>query len=135
MSMLRVDWNPSPAKLREFGGGLIVFGLLLGGLALSRGRPHGLWLVAAGLALGLIVLAAPAAGRLIYKAWMGVAFVIGGAVSLLILGGLYYGLLTPLALFFRVRGRDALRLKKPALPTYWLPLETPRDKKSYERLF
>jgi hypothetical protein len=49
---------------------------------------------------------------------------------------LFYGLITPVALFFRVRGRDPLRRKgAPAATTFWLPKDTPQDVRSYFRQY
>jgi hypothetical protein len=49
---------------------------------------------------------------------------------------IYYGVFTPVALAFRVVGRDALRLRpRPNLPTYWLPKPRAADAASYFRQF
>jgi len=49
---------------------------------------------------------------------------------------MYYGIITPVALFFRIRGRDLLRRKPTAAPTsFWLPKETPEDVRSYFRQY
>jgi hypothetical protein len=57
-------------------------------------------------------------------------------ISFLILSGLYYLLLTPVSLVFRLLGRDALRRQfDPQADSYWIPHEMPKDKKSYFRQF
>jgi hypothetical protein len=57
-------------------------------------------------------------------------------VSSFILSGLYYLLLTPVSLVFRLLGRDALRRQfDPQADSYWVPRETPKDKRSYFRQF
>ena len=130
MALIKVDWNPSAKKVREFG-------LIL----LSLSVIAGLWrhwsvLGPAGAALGVLATALPSSlGLWIYKAWMGVAFVIGSILSPIILGLIYFGLFTPLALIMRLIGRDALRLKRPLTDTYWTPMNMPDDKTYYERLF
>jgi hypothetical protein len=49
---------------------------------------------------------------------------------------IYYGVFTPVALAFRVVGRDALRLRpRPDLPTHWLPKPRVADAASYFRQF
>lgn len=135
MSVLRVNWDPNPKQLRQFGYGLFIFGAILAGLSYWKGNPHGAKVVMAAMAaLGTVVLALPPFGRLIYKAWMSVAFVIGTIVSTAVLLLVYFGIITPLALFFRLRGRDELRLKR-AGGSYWVPLSLPEDKRYWERLF
>lgn len=137
MALLKIDWNPGPAKVRTFG-------LLLAGLSLPlaafwawRGHPLAGGIIAgAGLSLGALTAAFPGSvGLNFYKAWMGLSFVIGSIVSPLILGLVYYGVLTPMALAMRLGGRDALRLKRPEGGTYWVPLAIPEDKSYFERLF
>lgn len=137
MALLKIDWNPGPAKVRRFG-------LLLAGLALPlsafwawRGHPQAAGIVAgAGISLGLLTAACPGnLGLNFYKTWMGVSFIIGTVMSPVILGLVYYGVLTPLSLIMRLGGRDALRLKRPEGSTYWIPLAIPEEKSYFERLF
>jgi hypothetical protein len=135
MNLLRVDWNPDVPKIRRFGAGLVVFAAAGGYWMLRRGSPAGPFVLKAGVALGLLTALWPGAGRLVYKAWMSVAFVMGTIVSWTALALLYYLVMTPLALLFRAIGRDALRLSKPAGETYWVPSRTPREPTAFERLF
>ena len=47
---------------------------------------------------------------------------------------LLYGLLfTPIALFFRMTGRDVLDRRRPATASYWKPKPAARDKRAYFR--
>lgn len=125
MALLHVDWNPGTRKIR-------VFGLILTALAILFGHAA----APVGVALGLLSVFLPgSAGLWIYKTWMGVAFVIGSIASPILLGLIYFGLFTPLALIMRVIGRDALRLKRPQVDSYWTPMAMPDDKTYYERLF
>jgi hypothetical protein len=137
MALIRVDWNPSKSKIRQFGLMLAVFALLVAAFWAWRGhRERALMVGLVGLPLGLLTAALPETlGRLVYKGWMSVSFVISGAMSPVIMGLFYYGVLTPIALLMRLRGRDALRLKRPAGETYWQPLSIPEDKSYFERLF
>lgn len=135
MSLMRIDWNPDLKKLRQFGAGLLLLGVVAGGLLLRRGRPAGLVVLPVGLVLGTVVLAWPAAGRRIYKAWMAAAFVAGTIVSTAALAFIYYLVVTPLGLVLRACGRDALGRAKKSVPSYWTPLEAPADESYYERLF
>lgn len=135
MALIRVDWNPSDKKIRRFGGLLILFALAAAGLAWRRGSVRGAAGAASvGVLLGAVSAAAPKGGRLVYKAWTAAAFVIGAAVSTVLLLVLYYFVVTPLGLFFRWRGRDALGLAAGGRDSYWTPLDIPEDKAYFERL-
>jgi hypothetical protein len=146
--MLTIDWRPSARQLRNFGLVTSVFAAAVGvwvfltgsfvGLALSEptGRllTYGLWsLSAVCLAMALV---APKGLRPLYVVLNAIALPIGLVVSFFILSGLYYLLLTPVSLVFRLLGRDALRRQfDPQADSYWVPRETPKDKRSYFRQF
>ena len=53
------------------------------------------------------------------KLWMHLGLFLNRIVSPLILGIIYFGLFTPIAMFMRISGRDELRLKTTKLPSLW----------------
>ncbi|MDB2434667.1 SxtJ family membrane protein [Luminiphilus sp.] len=55
------------------------------------------------------------------KAWMRLGFLLGKVVSPLVLGVLFFGLFTPIALVMKVVRRDELRLKFAKKSSYWKP--------------
>ena len=69
--------------------------------------------------------------RWILVGWMVLVFPIGWIISHLILGLLYFGLFTPMAAWFRWRGRDPLRRRILNVESYWCPKETPTDLRRY----
>ena len=84
----------------------------------------------------LFALTAPAALRPIFRAWMKIAGVIGAVNTVLLLGFVYYVMMTPMALFQRLMGSDPLDLKDdPGRTSYWHDRGEEPDKKSYERQF
>jgi len=127
---------PSTRTLRQFAGLWIVF---FGGFAvwngLMRERP------AAGLLFGILAgtvgpvgLARPASVRWIYVGWMVAAFPFGWLVSRVALAIILFGIFTPLALVFRIAGRDALELRRNRdRITYWSPKVPAPDARSYFR--
>ena len=99
--------------LREFGltmAAIIVglFGLLLPWL-LSISLPVWPWLLAA--ALTLWALLAPKSMRILYRAWMTFGLFMGRIMTPLILSLLFYVIFAPLALIFRLIGRDTMSRK------------------------
>ncbi|MGE3803652.1 MAG: SxtJ family membrane protein [Gemmataceae bacterium] len=119
MTWKDIPRNPSPTTLRQFAAlWLVVFGALgalhfpeLGGKVL---------LALAGL-VGVPGLIQPTLLRPLFVGWMIAVFPIGWTVSHVMLALLFFGLFTPLALWFRVRGRDALWLRRRLMTTYWQP--------------
>ena len=57
------------------------------------------------------------------KLWMHFGLLLGKIVSPIVLGVIFFGLFTPIALVMRIVGRDELRLKVKKLPSFWKPRE------------
>ena len=74
----------------------------------------------------LAALLLPRALHPLNVAWMGLAQLLNRVVSPLVMGLIYFGLLTPVAAVLRWRGRDLLRRTyDPAGESYWLKRDPP----------
>lgn len=130
--------DPPLRQLRQFAGlWLVFFSLLAGWQALGRSNP--IWSAVLGvlaLAVGVPGLLRPVLVRPVFVGAMIAGFPIGWLVSKFLLAVVYYVLFTPVALLFRLVGRDALaRRRDPAAATYWVPKPAPADSRSYFRQF
>ena len=130
MALIEVNWRPGRAQLRQFalislaGFGLLglVFAWRMGALSGSGRWTVALALWAAGALIGAMGLAHPPAALPAYVALMAVALPIGWVVTHVVMAVLYYGLFTPIGLFFRLIGRDPLHRRFDAdAPSYWVP--------------
>ena len=130
--------NPTAKALRQFATAWLVFFLAFGAVQyFKRGHPT-LGLIVMGLAvvIGVLGLICPPAVRWIFVGWMVLAFPIGWVVSQLILVLMFFCVLTPVAWFFRLRGRDLLhRRPSPAGASLWVPKEMPTDMRRYFRQY
>ena len=54
------------------------------------------------------------------KLWMRFGLLLGMIVSPIVLGAMFFGIFTPIAIFMRLRGRDELRLKFKAKISHWI---------------
>ena len=138
MTWSDIPLNPTRKALRQFAAAWLVFFLAFGAHQyLARKHPaFGLTVMGVALAISLLGWIKPPAVRWLFVGWMVAAFPIGWLISWLTLLLMYYGIITPVALFFRIRGRDLLRRKPTAAPTsFWLPKETPEDVRSYFRQY
>ena len=128
--------STSTSTLRQFAGLCL---LIFGGLAVWEyvGRDHQrLALLFAGLAavLGCGGLAWPRGIRPVFMTAMALTMPIGMVVSRVLLGVLFFGLFTPVGLFFKLIGRDALaRRYAPEQASYWEPKPGATDIRSYLR--
>ncbi|MDW8322971.1 MAG: SxtJ family membrane protein [Burkholderiales bacterium] len=120
-------------QLRSFGlltGAIVavLFGLLLPWL-FSHAWPLWPWVLAALLAgLGLLL---PRALAPVYRGWMKFGHVMGIINSRILLGLVFYGLLTPMGALMRALGWDAMRRRRHAA-SYRVPSRN-RDKHHFER--
>lgn len=70
------------------------------------------------------------------KAWFMLGLALGKVVSPLVLGIIFFGLITPIALIARLMGRDELKLKRPKKSTYWSePIGSNSDADSFKNQF
>ncbi len=133
-----ISFRPPRKTLRQFAGLSIAF---FGGFALWQYLVRGnqkLAIVLGVLALtvGPVGLVRPDWLRLIYVGWMVLAFPIGWTVSQVITAVIFYLLFTPIALLFRLIGRDPLeRAPHSAQETYWAPKPVPADLRRYFQQF
>jgi hypothetical protein len=115
-------------ELRQFGVcGLLVLSLLAWWINFP-------WLAVAGLVLGALALLAPRALRPIYFAATLATAPVGMVLGELLLATIYFLVFTPLAIVFRLIGRDALRRRlDPNETTYWVPRAQPGTSLEYYR--
>jgi hypothetical protein len=148
MSLVRIDWNPDRKGYRKFGVAVFVGFSLIGALvwllggSLAATRETGRmvwgplpWFTLVPAAVLLLSLVAPRACRPLYVAWMGIAFVMGTIVSNVLLAAIYWGLFGLIATIFRLRRRDRLVLREPALPSVWTEAAPVPARERYERQF
>ena len=70
------------------------------------------------------------------KAWFMLGLALGKIVSPIVLGIIFFGLITPIALMARLLGRDELKLKSPKKSSYWSePIGSNSDADSFKNQF
>jgi saxitoxin biosynthesis operon SxtJ-like protein len=110
----------SEKQLRNFGvtvGGL--FGVIGLWPTIVRGEYPRLWALALGIALVLPGLLAPRTLRSVYRVWMILGDALNWVNTRIILGVIFYGLITPLGLAKRRFGDDPMRRRpEPSADTY-----------------
>ena len=121
------------------------FGLAVGGVFLLLGLwwlfRHKFTTIApffAGLGGVLIVLGAvlPRALVLPNRGWMAMAEGIAFVSTRVILGIVFFLVVTPIGVVKRLSGWDPLRRRGPGASSYWVPYpERQRDRRHYEKMF
>lgn len=145
--MIEIDWRPDDRTLKQFGfialfgfsflAAIAWFEVLVFSFGLGEMRP----IVAGGFAAlagvsTLFSLIAPRANLPIYIGLTILAYPIGFVLSHFIMGLLFFGMITPLGLIFRVIGKDPMNRRfEPAAETYWSDPRPRRAKESFFRQF
>lgn len=126
---------PKAKVLRQFAGLWLVVFVALAAWRLWHGqtglRTDVLGVV--GLVIGGIGLCYPRRVRWVYTACMIATFPIGVVVSQVALAVIFYAVFTPVALVFRVVGRDALRVRRHTTRSYWTRRPAARKSEDYLR--
>jgi hypothetical protein len=147
MAAIELSLNPEARTLRQFGFLACGAFALLGALVLFRGglfgfdfggavRPVAVACFGIGGVSALLSLVAPRANRLLWVALALAAYPIGLVVSYALMGVLFFGVLTPVGLLFRLIGRDALRRRfEPEATTYWIERDGEVPLERYLRQF
>lgn len=139
MALLEINWKPSPKELRQFAG--IWFPLACAMVCYFVYRATGSWywpswLGGIGAVLAVIAFFVPAVAQRLFVAWMMAAFPIGWTISHVLMGLIYFLLITPMGLVMRWCGRDAMGRKfQPERNSYWVPHQAPHDKQQYFRQY
>jgi MFS family permease len=141
--LVEINFNPDTKTLRQFGViAFVGFGILAAlayyeklifsfGLGEAR-MPVVTTFVALGTIAALLSLVAPRANRVLYVGLTLLAFPIGFVLSYVIMGTLYFLIIGPIAVLFRLLGRDSMhRGYDSNASSYWLDARPARDKESY----
>jgi hypothetical protein len=132
-----VQFNPPARTLRQFAGLWLGFFAGLATVQVFWDRPVPAMVFAGlGLIVGLPGLARPAFVRPVYVAATLITFPIGWTVSMVILICLFFGVFTPVALLFRLLGREVLmRRSQTGRESYWTSKPMPTSVHRYFRPF
>jgi hypothetical protein len=136
--MIPINWMPDRKALGEFAeAGMFALGMVAAPLAYFRGQPRlaaTFWVAA--VVLRIVGLARPAWLKPIFLGLTLATWPIGWVVSRVALGLLYFAVFTPIALIFRLIGRDSLKKTlDPKAKTYWESYRPNRGLERYLRPF
>ncbi len=133
--MIEPTWYPNERQLRQFAVAALLGSGLIGLAVRMRfgAETLSVWLWGAGILVCLLGLFKPTLVRPLYTVLMVVFLPLGWLMSTLLLGILYYLILTPVGLALRIKGRDPLRVKRRQASSYWLDRKGERAPATYYR--
>lgn len=147
--MIKLNLAPEQRILRQFAWiAAVAFPLLAAFVTRGEARWFQPWawpwtstlvLVLAGIGVGQLLALLAGMRQLtlgLYVVLMVIAWPIGFVISHVLIAVIYYLVITPIALFFRVTGRDVIGKKlDPRATTYWHDRGPPRPASSYFKLY
>jgi hypothetical protein len=135
MSLIEIEWHPSVRQLRVFGLSSLAASIVLSLVLVFLWHVTPIWTIiplAVGIGICLCSLIWLRAARVAYLVLTIAAMPIGVVASFVLLGAFYFLVLTPIALFFRLIGRDSLhRSFDRAAESYWVPHKPPANLERY----
>jgi Saxitoxin biosynthesis operon protein SxtJ len=128
---LHSEGAPPSSSDRSFGFVFAAVCAAVAVFAIGGGRHSALWWsIAASIFCVVALLAAPVLGPL-NRAWRWLSLQLFRIVNPIIMGVVFFAVLTPIAIAMRCAGRDPLRLRfEPARPSYWLDRASPSERQT-----
>lgn len=133
------DHHPPPnlPSNVKFGSLFVLIFAIAGAYFYFKGHSF-LTLAAAALSLlfGLLTTLAPQALEQLNRLWFSLGLQLGKIFSPIVLGIVFFLLITPVSLVTRLFGRDELKLKKRFVTSYWVDRSPPGpDANSFKNQF
>lgn len=119
------------------------FGLLVGGVfaviglwpLVARGASPRVWAMVLGTLLMVLGATLPRSLRQVHRGWMQVGHVLGAINTKMILGIIYYGLITPMGLVMRLMGKDSMHRRLAKEATTYRVVGAPRSPQHMKNQF
>lgn len=124
------DYAPRAEKRtssdQSFGWVFAAFFAVLACVPLLHRRPIRLWAIILSAGVLLLTLVRPSALHAANVAWSKLGELLGRIVNPVVMGALFFLVITPIALLMRLLSKDILRLKwNPNVASYWIPRDPP----------
>jgi hypothetical protein len=120
--------QPAAATASDRSFGFVLAGALLvaGVWPLRHGNSIRAWALAVAVFFLVPALVRPRVLRPLNRLWRRLGLFLHGVANPLVMGAIFFGVLTPMGLVMRWRGWDPLRLRfEPGAPSYWIPRRPP----------
>lgn len=111
---------------RSFGFVFAGVFLIIGAAPLVFGHPMHPWSLAIGAVFGVVAAVAPALLAPLNRLWTRLGLLLHKIVSPVVLGVMFFLVITPMGVIMRLLGKDPLRLRfERAAKTYWIERTPP----------
>jgi hypothetical protein len=134
--VISIEWNPERKQLRQFAGIWFPAFCALVGWSIARKTGHWhevevVWIVAGVISIAGLVF--PPIIRPVFVGLILLTYPIGWVVSHVLLGLIFYGIVTPIGIILRLTGHDPLQINAPLGNSLWKSPTGKTDPASYLR--
>ena len=105
---------------KSFGFVFCVFFLIISFWPLLNGNEIRIWSLVISVIFLIITLTKPILLSPLNKIWFKIGIFLGSIVSPIIMGIVFFGVVTPISLIMKILGKDLLKLKKNKTNSYWI---------------
>ena len=112
---------------KSFGIVFFIFFLIVSVYPLKEGGDPIYWLVILSFIFLILGLLNSSALSPLNKLWFKFGLLLGSIVSPLVMGVVFFIVITPIAFIMRILGKDLLNLKKSENNTYWIEKTGPKS--------
>lgn len=124
--LLNRDEHVAGSSDRRFGYTFAAIFLVIGVVSLWRQGHYGDYWLGGSAVFAIIATISPRVLAPFNKAWMKLAIALSSITTPIVMGLLFFGFITPMAMAIRIKGKDPLRLKRDAAArSYWIERNPP----------
>ena len=105
---------------KSFGFVFFIFFLIISFWPLLNGNEIRIWSLVISVIFLIITLTKPILLSPLNKIWFKIGIFLGSIVSPIIMGIVFFGVVTPISLIMKILGKDLLKLKKNKTNSYWI---------------
>ena len=113
---------------RSFGVVFSIFFLIISLYPLTNSKGIHIWALILSVLFLFLAFVAPKSLSLLNKLWFKFGIFLGKIVSPLIMGIIFFLVVTPIGLIMRLLGKDVLNLKYNKNQSYWIEKNGPKSK-------
>lgn len=135
--MRNLNQKPNPPSDRVFGLFLLAISIIVPAIFFLKSKNNAAYIsILIDVLLIVSIMARPKIISQLNKLWLQFGLLLSKISSPIILAVIYFLLLTPIALFLRLLGRDELRIHKQHKLTFWIERDQKRiDPDSFKKQF
>ena len=112
---------------RSFGIVFFVVFLIISILPLLKGNDLRIWSLIVSIIFLVLGIMNSSILRPLNKLWFRFGLFLGNFISPIILGFIFFFVVTPIGLIMKILGKDLLNLKKKNVETYWIEKKEPKS--------